>query len=460
MAGQLSTNRLIDLCGGGTSLAYVWLATASGDPPVPLIPFYVALAVAWTGLLVLLAHFRDGRRTVPVRRIVLWCLLFRAIGFAAEPVLEDDHYRYLWDGRSFALTGNPYDTAPADHFDDPTLSETFALVLEGINNPDIPSLYGPVAEYLFLLGYWVAPGQFGAIKLFLILADLGSLFLLLKLVRPRHALLYAWCPLVIQEVAFTGHVDMLGVFFMVAAIYAASRGRTLRVPVYLALAVATKLLAVLLVPFLLLRGRLREWALLLLVLAMVYWPLAGSGGPGESLGFGIFLADWEFNSTLFALLANWGGTHFAKLIGAGVVGGLGVALLVREYTRKNTYEVAGGSARSSFSIPRGDWLFACFFLFAPVVNPWYLLWLLPFLCVYPSAWGVAALAAVSLSYSHGLFLPDSSMSAYQHPAWVRPAELGLIATCIALWRMWQGSNENLSRTRISRTDDESIEGLA
>ncbi len=73
-----------------------------------------------------------------------------------------------------------------------------------------------------------------------------------------------------------------------------------------------------------------------------------------------------------------------------------------------------------------DLLYGCLFLFAPVVNPWYLLWLLPFVCAHPSAWGVAALASISLSYSHGLFLQLPELVPYQHPGWVRPAEIGVV----------------------------------
>jgi len=42
--------------------------------------------------------------------------LFRAIGFFAFPVLEDDIYRYLWDGRQTVVNGNPYLQAPSDFF--------------------------------------------------------------------------------------------------------------------------------------------------------------------------------------------------------------------------------------------------------------------------------------------------------------------------------------------------------
>jgi hypothetical protein len=65
-----------------------------------------------------------------------------------------------------------------------------------------------------------------------------------------------------------------------------------------------------------------------------------------------------------------------------------------------------------------------------VVNPWYLLWLLPFVALRPSAAGITALIAVSLAYAHGLNLGEESLGAYEHPAWVRPMEI--IAVLLAL----------------------------
>lgn len=77
-------------------------------------------------------------------------------------------------------------------------------------------------------------------------------------------------------------------------------------------------------------------------------------------------------------------------------------------------------------------VFGAFFLLSAVVNPWYLLWLLPFVAKNPTATGVTALVAVSLSYAHGLHLPDSNLAPYQVAAWVRPAEIGAVLLA-ALW---------------------------
>ena len=70
------------------------------------------------------------------------------------------------------------------------------------------------------------------------------------------------------------------------------------------------------------------------------------------------------------------------------------------------------------------------FLLSPVVNPWYVLWLLPFVVLRPSCWGIVAPAAVSLSYIHGHNLGDEKLLGYAHPVWVRPLEYGMIALAL------------------------------
>ena len=89
------------------------------------------------------------------------------------------------------------------------------------------------------------------------------------------------------------------------------------------------------------------------------------------------------------------------------------------------------------TVPRGDWVFGVFFLLSAVVNPWYLLWLLPFVAIFPSIPGVTALVVVTLSYMHGLNLPGTNLGPYEHPNWVRLVEIaavGIAALVQVYWR--------------------------
>ena len=71
-----------------------------------------------------------------------------------EPMLSDDVYRYVWDGRVQLEGVHPYRYAPVD----PALGTLRdAHVFPRINHPEVPTIYPPLAQSLFaglaLAGY-------------------------------------------------------------------------------------------------------------------------------------------------------------------------------------------------------------------------------------------------------------------------------------------------------------------
>ncbi|HWW61393.1 MAG TPA: hypothetical protein VN181_08505, partial [Thermoanaerobaculia bacterium] len=125
------------------------------------------------------------RATLPFAAIVAIALVLRAPLMTSEPLLSNDVYRYLWDGQALRSGVNPYAHAPHD---------------PRINHPEIPTIYPPHAEALFVL----APNLF-TWRLVIVAFDLFALFLLRG--RPRVALAYATFPLLLFEGTWSGHVD-------------------------------------------------------------------------------------------------------------------------------------------------------------------------------------------------------------------------------------------------------------
>jgi len=415
MTDPRAVSRIVDAAGLTATLGYALLAVRShADTHVPVGWLFYVLALAWAATLVTFLAGRMAGHRLPLGRVIAWALVFRAVGLAAEPILEDDHHRYLWDGYTFATSGSPYGTAPIDAFDHEHPPRIEAI-LSGINHPDVPTIYGPVAELAFLGAHHLAFGHLLPLKGILVLADLLALGILARLVPPHRLVLYAWCPLLVQEVAFSAHPEVLGVAFALAALLARRAGRVHLAGVGAALAVGARALAIPLVPFLLLGTGWRGWGTAGVTLAALYLPFHLGAGLADGPGLLAFGAGWEFNSTGYAILATLLGSTGARITAALLLGAAGVLLWRRER----------GAGRA---IPRGDLLYAALFLLAPVVNPWYLLWMLPFVVAYPSRWGLAALAVVSLCYVHGLAVPSLGLPAYHHPGWVRPVEIGIVLT--------------------------------
>ncbi len=424
-AGRLGPAALVDL-GGATALAgYAVLAWVSHDfPGGPGLPGFFGL-LAWVSvpwLLVFLA-FRERPEALPVGRLLLWAVLFRLCGVFGVPPFEDDWFRYLWDGYRFVETGTPYGWAPTASFLDADVPAAMQRILDQVNYPDLATIYGPTAEYLFALGHLVSPGSLVPLQLLLIGADLLLLRLLLSSARPAFVLLYAWCPLVVKEIAFTAHPDGLGVCLAFAAIVLRRRALFVAAGICLGLAIGTKVFALLLAPFVLAKAPVRTPVVLAGTLTLLYLPFVLQGGT-DLPTLAIFAATWEFNSALYGLVAPWWSPGGARVALGAVLVVLGVA-----YWLHYRHHTPG-------AIPRGDWIFGACLAASPVINPWYALWVLPFAVVYPSRWAWTAATALFLAYLTGLNLDAIELEPYAQPGWVRPVEFGaiLLAIGVDVWR--------------------------
>ncbi len=419
-SGRLHLVTPIDAAGLGCLLAYgllSWTTRTSGDPALYLFLGLAACVAAITfGLYAYYRRYPDQKPSVP--RLVGWAIAFRICGLIGGPFYEDDFYRYLWDAYRFIQDGTPYGLAPEAFFGDLSVPDRFQRILDGINYPEYPTIYGPVTQLVFLAGYGISPGSVTALQALMLLFDLSTIILLLRLAPAPAVLLYAWNPLVVKEIAFTAHPDGIAVFLVLVAILLARRNSLRGAAIFLGLAVGAKVLALLVVPFVLLRAQMHDWGLFAAVLALLYAPFVLQGNTDfESLL--IFARHWEFNAAFFGLLKPWLPYHVARAI-CGFL--LAIALAGYYLTFRRG---------ASESVVRGDWIYGGLLALWPVVNPWYLLWLLPFAAIRPSAWAWTASVAVLLSYVTGLNLDNMDMHPFGHPFWVRPLEYGLILVALA-----------------------------
>ena len=153
--------------------------------------------------------------------------LVRVIAIFGEPIHENDFYRYLWDGK-VALSGvNPFQFSPGEAAD---LQQFEQLIAENpefhsrIGHPDIPTIYPPAAQLVFLGSVSVFGWSVIGLKAIFVIFDLASVGLLLSLLskfrkNPAWVILYAWNPLVIKEIANSGHYDAVPVFFCLLAFW-------------------------------------------------------------------------------------------------------------------------------------------------------------------------------------------------------------------------------------------------
>jgi hypothetical protein len=369
--------------------------------------------------------------------------ILRAIFLFTEPVLSDDVFRYVWDGRVQHAGINPYRYAP----DDPNLSplrDELPGIYGGINNKDIPTLYPPLMQILFYAATSISSSLLW-MKAFFTLFDLALILVLMRLLaalglHPLRAVVYAWSPLPVVEIAASGHNDIAGVFFLVAALWAFERGRALE---SIALATASglaKLGGFVLLPFFARFVSLRTLWALPAATALVALPYASAGGLAFR-GLSEYAHRWRGNDSLFHLIfLLTGSLTNAKVLAAAILAALALWLLWRKTPPVRAFFLTLGAI----------------LLLTPTVHPWYLLWVAPLLAVYPHPAWLFLQASVALSY-HASYLASPG-EPWQEVLWVKLLEygpfFGLLGPNLLEWAL-DGSRkapENLESGRAGRDD--------
>jgi len=386
--------------------------------------------------------------------VFLWALTFHIIGIFGMPIFEDDYFRYLWDAYHTVNLGTPYGIAPSDYFSSETITSNttinpqFQTILGQINYPDIPTIYGPVLQYSFLLGYAASPGEVWPLQLLYSAADMLVIVLLLRLATPRFVLLYAWSPLVFKEIILTAHPDGVGVLLLISAVWSHHRGHLVACALFLAMSVAAKVFAILLVPYLLIRAKVKHGVLFVLTLVLLYIPLL-INSDSDVIGLKAMAQAWEFNSALFGLLLLGFSAQTSKLLLASLLLIFMAGYLFYYYKSGQPTPANRHSSpqHHSNSIVRGDWVMGLFLLCAPVINPWYLVWVLPFAVIHPRLTVWVASSVIMLAYIVGLNVPyTSELGPYDQPIWARLIEFGVIGLVAGyeIWRYYSSRTYSLN----------------
>ena len=369
------------------------------------------------------------------RRAVVIGLIFAAAWHVEflrlPPAADDDIHRYVWDGHLQRLGYNPYLVIPSDR----SVAELHTAETRNLNNPDLPSPYPPGAQLFFRAVTAIHESAF-AFKVAFVLCDLAIAFLLLDVLRrtgqrAHLVLAYAWNPLLAIEVAGSGHIDIVGVLLLVISAAAiARRWRTIAALAF-ALAVAVKFLPIVLLPLYWKRIRIRDALLAAVVVALLYVPFLNHGHiPFGSLH--TYVTGFRFNGPVFAILHQVVPPQLLALL--AVLAGLAVATwLRRKHLTTEGTEFHRGEAtalRNSVAsvVHVFAWPMAASLFCAPVVFPWYLLWLLPFL-TSPSTlliiiWTVSIIPTYIMWHLSALRGSWGSL-----PGWIMLLEYGCV--CVA-----------------------------
>ncbi len=428
-----------------------------------LTPYWFGHALMWVVLSALawvLLSKPDDADCPARRRGVIVILAVAAIArliivFTTTPQLSDDIWRYIHDGRTLASHTNPYAMPPDEWFatmyDDP--------ILDRVNHPNLTTIYQPTSQLVFGLLWRAHPASIDPLthvtfRLGFVLLDLAVVgMLLLYLSRIGRnvwwAVLYAWHPLPLAEVAAGGHQDVIGLALLVLCFLAVSNalGRkdrgggtggsggggasSIAAGVFFAAGCAVKpIVGPLALPLAwALRGGVRRvvfaTAAALVTGMALYAPFVIWTGDVENVRQVVqtFTVHWRFNSPVHTHLADWlGYTVATSIVGVVFAGVFVTAIYQLHHARWDVWRVAGA-------------LMLAMLLLSSTVYPWYLLWVLVIVPVRFSittwVWSMTIVAS---------YYVWSRPVAYELPAWVLIVEYAPVAAAL-FWtavRAWTG----------------------
>ncbi|MGE4233085.1 MAG: hypothetical protein AB7F43_07130 [Bacteriovoracia bacterium] len=391
------------------SCAGYWFTVFWDLWPHPFFGLLALLSIQFLLYAIMIAriHTGTGMRFTTIFGIAV---VARVILWFSSPILENDYWRYLWDGRVLAHGINPYLYVPLNS----ALNVLDAPYRGMIGWSQFNTIYPPLAQILFAAQHIIAPDSLLALKVLFTAFDLGTGWILylwiLKLGRnPAWTLLYLLNPLVLKEIANSAHLDSVPVFFTTLSLFLFTNTKKRSTAwVSLALGICSKLYPLVLVPlFIRVDPRWKKHlTILILIVTGLYLPFIGAGTKLFG-GTGAYATYWIFNASIFQLVT---------LVLKSVLGSLSAfsentvlkEALINDFPAKillgfvflillfwRVKKVA-----SQNEIPAAAlWILGLVLVVSPVVDAWYVLWLLPLACLLGNAPWICFSYLVVASYS-------------------------------------------------------------
>jgi len=328
----------------------------------------------------------------PRAALILALIICLCLGFIL-PYTSNDSERYLWDGAVFLSGLDPYITAA----NDPSVAHLRDIWPTPNEHAKYPTLYPPGGLILFALcalagpvyGIWVW-------KFLTTLAVMMTLFITYKLLIARrlahHFYLIAFSPILLFESQVGAHLDIFAVLGIVTALWCLEKDKIWLAGLIIGISATTKFLPAVIIGPYLFYLRPKQALKLFLSSAGIWFSIYGVmfGLGYKPLGLlPTFFEKWRGGAPLFpifeAVKSSLNLSNHGFIIGLIVVAISGFSISAR-LARSRKIDIA---LILALSLP---------LLLSPVLFPWYLLVLVPFLALRPSYTLFAALTLAPLNY--------------------------------------------------------------
>jgi len=325
------------------------------------VPLLVGTVVLWLLFAVALVALRRVSGRAVVVLVLAGSVVLGGAAMAGPPNTSTDSARYAWDGIVQNAGISPYAYVPADErldelrpdwlFPAPVAGEAGAdcvgerietvdrdagpPLCSALNRTTVPTIYPPAAEIYFAAvravvgaeaGYW--PLQFTGLLLSVGVTGMLLVGMRRRGIDQRHAAIWAWCPLVATEGVTNSHIDLLGVAFMLAAVFWVSSAKYVRGGILLGVAIGVKLIPAIAAPAMLARQGWKVIAAAVVTFALLYVPYVLATGIGV-LGYlpGYLTEEGYEDGSRFALVSLIAPGGAAIVVAAILLAGLAVVTI-------------------------------------------------------------------------------------------------------------------------------------
>jgi len=447
-----TSNTILLITGGLLLISFSLLTYISPDFSAdfselekPVLPLVAILVFSGVVFLFAVFKFHDAKLN---NNQLIWIIaigiILRVLMLFTAPILEDDYYRYLWDGAVTANRINPYKYSPEEVLNGkdvpPELTELAnesGNIIHDINHPALRTIYPPVAQAFFALSYWLDAWSLTTWKIILIIMDLATLSLIfnalgvLKL-PSSFLLLYWWNPLLIKEIFNSGHFDVLVFPFVLSALITATQSKYLRSTFSIIVGLGIKLWPAFLLPVII-RPTLSKPKQLLSILLLaavsigvMFLPVYYSGFDGSS-GFIAYGQSWQNNDSIFRIILYLSEAGL-NILGIDAFYKYNAAryLVIALISVWILYVSFGNTFKNKDLFSKSLYIIAFAFFVSPTQFPWYYTWLIPLLAIRPNFSLLLLTVLMPLYYLRYYFEPRGELEIFTNiviwieyvPVWV------------------------------------------
>lgn len=315
--------------------------------------------------------------------IVIFAFICRASFLFSTPLLSDDFYRFIWDGRLIDSGLNPFAFFP-DFIQQNYLlpGQSNEELFQNMNSPHYYSLYPPFLQLCFYLS---AKFSFGSnffaifiLRLFILIAEYGTFVYLRKILtilnfEREKVFFYLLNPLIIIELTGNIHFEGVMLFFVVSSLCYLLLNKNNISAMLFALAVCTKLIPLILLPLIMKKIGFKKGlvyaSISFAIVIILFLPFVDNqliNNFGNSIG--LYFQKFEFNASLYYLFREIG-YHLVGYNAIGIIGKIlplisfGIILLI-SFRYKNEM---GNQTFFKHIL----FILLSYYTFSLIVHPWY-----------------------------------------------------------------------------------------